>query len=136
MITSFPPFKLFSLIRMTWPILHLASGLSGYFVVSLLEMDPRQNSPVASARRFPFSFPSLFTPHLPVTDSVSGAAFNWAVEVQTLLHKPRLLNHETSEPPLFYERMLLADVSVASSWNLLIFLPHQAELLFTQGFAS
>lgn len=31
-------------------------------------MDPRQNSPVASACRFPFSFPPLFTPRLPLTD--------------------------------------------------------------------
>lgn len=37
------------------------------------------------------------------------------------LLKPCLLNHKTLEPPLFYECMLLAEVSVASLWKVLHF---------------
>lgn len=58
------------------------SCLSGFFLLfHCLKMDPRRKSPVASACRIPFSFPLLCTPHFPINDFVSGAAFNWAVEV-------------------------------------------------------
>lgn len=49
----------------------------------------------------------LCTLHLPATDSVSGAAFNWAVEVQasTTQTLPFLTTRHL-EPLLFYECMM------------------------------
>lgn len=135
MITLFPLFKLFSLIWMTRPILCLASCLSGYLFVSLLKLDPKQNSPVGSARRFPVSLPCLFMPHLLITYLI------WCCFL-TGLWRSRLCS---TNPAFLTTRLrslhcfMNACCWLTSAWHphgICSFSSHQEDILFTQGFAS
>lgn len=127
------------------PHLLTPSPLSGwlhpfYFGIVFVSCFTLRSGSKTERVRSPRPVDSLSSPpHVRLTDSLSGAAFNWAVEVQTSLHKPRLLNHETWEPPLFYERLLIGrrrrrwshphGIRLSSSH-------HRGELLFTPGFCQ
>lgn len=73
-----------SWIRETQRNLRLMSCLSGCFFgcCFTVENGSKTEESKRLACRVPFSlFPPLCMPHFPINDVVSGAAFNWAVEV-------------------------------------------------------
>lgn len=100
---------------------HIYQSFFGYF--SLLIMDQWQTSfpptpppPTTSSLLCTLQLPLTLSLTLYMVLLLTGL---WRSKLPLL--KPCLLNHKTLEPPLFYECMLLAEVSVASLWKVLHF---------------